>query len=468
MSAHSVDGMAAALGRSPHARPRVGRLDRVGARLFRASLACLAALIVSNAGAVILEYHSSLPVTEGLMVLIGLQVAAHELRRWRDGVADLSHLRAVVVVFGAFLAVALASTLWAAEPEVALGGVAQLATDMTIVGVMLVAIRDERDVRWILGGLLAGSGAIALLVAVQTATGSFDNTFGGFAQASLAHIAGDTDDVRATGPYEDPNFFAQMMVSMLPFAVTLALARVDRRLRVVGAALAAVMTVTVILTFSRGALLALVAIVGAMVYRHRSNRVVLRAAVAIGIVAFLALPGEYTARLTALSEVVSDGGAANAEDPSLSGRTSEMTAAVQMFADHPATGVGYANYPELYLRYSPWIGLDPRREPREAHSLYLQVASELGIAGLGVLAIGLALARARIVRGRRQLQAVGAGHNLLMLDALGLSLVAFLITSVFLHAAYPRVFWLLLGLALITPWPIVQRRRAALASEPRR
>lgn len=460
MSAHSVARAPLPAEWHRSRRAAVTRPDRMAALAFRVSLACLAATVATNAGAVILEHHSTLPITEALLAVIAAQTAAHQVRRWRDGLADLSHLRAVVVVFGAYVVAALASTLWAADVAAAVAGIMQLVTDMAIVGVLILSIRDERDVRFVLGGLLAGAGAIAGLVAVQTATGSFDQTFGGFAGASVAHIAGETDDLRATGPFEDPNFFAQTMVSMLPFAVALAAAPTAAPcLRAAGAAIAVAMTVTTVQTFSRGALLALVAVLGAMIYRLRSHRFVLRGAVAVAVLAMVALPAEYTARITAIGEVVARGGAAGAEDPSLQGRASEMTAALQMFADRPAGGVGYANYPVLYQRYSPWIGLDPRREPREAHSLYLEIASETGIAGLGVLAIGLALARARIVRGRRQLQAAGSETNLLMLDAVGLALVAFLITSVFLHGAYPRTLWLLLGLALIAPWPILQRPR---------
>lgn len=461
MSAHSLAGAPLPAGWPRSRRVVITRLDRMSALAFRVSLACLAAAIVTNAGAVILEHHGALPVTEVLMAVIAAQTVAHHVRRWRDGLADLSHLRAVAVVFGAYVVAALASTLWAADVAAAVAGVVQLVTDMAIVGVLILAIRDERDVRFILGGLLAGAGVIAVLVAVQTVTGSFDQTFGGFAEASVAHIAGETDDLRATGPYEDPNFFAQTMVSMLPFAVALAVAPTAApHLRVAGAVIAVTMTITVVQTFSRGALLALVAVLGAMIYRFRSHRFVLRGAVAVAVLAMVALPAEYTARITAIGEVVAGGGAAGAEDPSLQGRASEMTAALQMLTDRPAGGVGYANYPVLYQRYSPWIGLDPRREPREAHSLYLEIASETGIAGLGVFAIGVALARARIVRARRQLQAAGSEANLLMLDAVGLALVAFLMTSVFLHGAYPRMLWLLLGLALIAPWPILQRPRA--------
>lgn len=464
MSAHSLERGTPAVLRSVRASA-ADRLDRFAALVFGLSLAGLAALLVTNAGAVLLKFHSNLPVTEACTALVALQVAAHQLRRWRSGVRDVRHLRAVTVVFGAYVVVTLASVLWAVEPDIALEGVTQVVTDLAVVGVLIVAIRDDHDVRWIMGGLLAGAGAVALLVALQTATGNFDQTFGGFAQASVAHIAGDTDDMRSVGPYEDPNFFAQMMVSMLPLAMALVVARVNWRIRVLGAVLSVTMLATVITTFSRGALIALVAVVGATVYRHRAKRTVIATAVGLALVAILALPAEYTARITALSDVVSGSGVAGAEDPSLQGRTSEMTAAVQMFTDRPLGGVGYGNYPELYQEYSPWIGLDPRRESREPHSLYLEVASETGVLGVGILAIGLALARARIVRARRQLQAIGAGHGLLMLDALGLALVAFLMTSVFLHGAYPRVFWLLFGLALIAPWPLRLRRAGEVPAE---
>ena len=43
-----------------------------------------------------------------------------------------------------------------------------------------------------------------------------------------------------------------------------------------------------------------------------------------------------------------------------------------MFGDYPIFGVGPGNYPLHYLDYSQEIGLDPRLEQREAHSLYLE------------------------------------------------------------------------------------------------
>jgi putative inorganic carbon (HCO3(-)) transporter len=396
MSAHSEPGSLLAVSWPRTSPETITRMDRIGALLYRGSLATLAVLVVTNGGAVIAE-RSGFPVTESLIMLIGVQAGTRMWRRWRDGLADLSHLRAFVAVYGAYLAAALASTLWAYDTAVAFSGVVDLATNMAIAAVLVVAIRDERDVRWILAGLLGGAAVIAVMTTYQTVTGSFDNDFLGFARAAVS--GGDDtgvdsfEEIRAAGPFEDPNFFAQMMVSIVPLAAAVALLRLDRRVRIGGALLTVLMAVTVVVTLSRGALLALVAIAAAMVYRYRSNRMVVRAAVALALLSVFLLPGQFAERLGAVRDIVTGGGAAASADESLQGRTSEMRAAVLMFLDRPAGGIGYANYPELYLEYSPRIGLDTRREMRETHSLYLEVLSETGILGFGVLIIGLALAR---------------------------------------------------------------------------
>lgn len=446
--------------RRPAAAAAAGR---IAPWAFRSGLVALSAAIVTNAGEVIARSHS-LPVTEGLTAIVAAQVLAHQVRGRREGTGGPGNLRTAAVVLAAQVVVALASVLWAADAQAALSDVVALATDIAIVAVLIAAVRDRHDVRWVVGGLVAGAGIVAALVTVQTLTGSFDQTFGGFAQVSLAHIAGETDDIRVVGPFGDPNFFAQAMVAALPLALVVPRITRHRALRAAGVALAAAMAVTVLATFSRGALLALAVIAATTVARIRARRAVL-IGVALLALALVVAPTGYAARLTAVGAVVS-GDTAGAQDPSLQGRAGEMTAAVQMFVDHPAGGVGYGGYPSGYLRYSPWIGLDPRRQMREAHSLFLEVAAETGILGIGVLMIGLALARARIVRARHELRAVGATDAAALVDALALALVAFLITSVFLHGAYLRPLWLLLGLALTAPWPAAGRRASVTAAHP--
>jgi O-antigen ligase len=75
-----------------------------------------------------------------------------------------------------------------------------------------------------------------------------------------------------------------------------------------------------------------------------------------------------------------------------------MIIAVQMFLENPILGVGKRNYQALYVEYSSMLGLDPRLEDRQAHSLYLELAAEMGMLGLlsfGGILLALFLSTAR-------------------------------------------------------------------------
>ena len=80
------------------------------------------------------------------------------------------------------------------------------------------------------------------------------------------------------------------------------------------------------------------------------------------------------------------------------------------------------------------------------HSLYLQIAAEHGL--LGLLAFGgmITAAFVELQRARRRLKRSRPELSLLV-TGLMMSLVVYLTTGLFLHAAYVRYFWLFLGIA---------------------
>jgi len=96
-----------------------------------------------------------------------------------------------------------------------------------------------------------------------------------------------------------------------------------------------------------------------------------------------------------------------------SNRSSYWKVAVRSFADHPLGGVGSGGFRVEWLRERPF------KEPAEdAHSIYLETASELGIAGL--LALGLLFGGVAVC-GRRGL---AARHGLVAGPIAGLSVWA--------------------------------------------
>jgi O-antigen ligase len=170
--------------------------------------------------------------------------------------------------------------------------------------------------------------------------------------------------------------------------------------------------------------------------------------VAIAVaVAMPAMPAQYSDRVNTLTDALPQFGrddTALVDEPSYRGRASELIAGWQMFLDHPVGGVGAGNYVVHYQRYASDIGLDNRREDREAHNLYLEVASETGALGVVSFGVVIGLAAWGMRRGRRALPA--GDRNLV--GGLGAGLVAFLISGIFLHADYARPLWLLAAFGL--------------------
>jgi O-antigen ligase len=87
-----------------------------------------------------------------------------------------------------------------------------------------------------------------------------------------------------------------------------------------------------------------------------------------------------------------------------------------------------------------------RGGPREAHNLPLQIGAEHGLLGLAALGGVFLLTIRDLLRARRRWWARRPDLALLATGLL-LALVAYLATSLFLHASYIRYLWLLLGLA---------------------
>ena len=126
-----------------------------------------------------------------------------------------------------------------------------------------------------------------------------------------------------------------------------------------------------------------------------------------------------------------------------------------MFLDPPVIGVGPGVARLNFQEYAEKVGGNVGATNRRAHSLYVQLAAETGVVGLvaflGMVAmvlLPLDRVRRRLQESDRQFWGLVCGMELAVLILLG--------TSVFLHSAYIRYFWLLLALAV------------AVASLPRR
>jgi hypothetical protein len=261
---------------------------------------------------------------------------------------------------------------------------------------------------------------------------------------------------RAAGPFGESNFFALSLATLMPMALYL-VGRGGWRQRL------GIVTVPCLI---------------AGIYATGSRGGVLAAGAAIVVVALLS--GNRRMRIGALAAVVAAGvlllffgaQASSSENRSVSGRTTENLVAWAMFKDYPVVGVGPDQYPFLYSIYTHRIGNDAR-PGREPHSLPLQILAEQGIVGIiGWLGAGIFMVRLTY---RRRVWDDPVGRIVI------LSIVTYLLGSLFLHGSELRLLWILVGMLIAvgampqrapeaaaatgSTWRGPARRRAAAAAE---
>lgn len=280
----------------------------------------------------------------------------------------------------------------------------------------------------------------------QTITGTFANNYFGFGGWQLQN-SGDTTNYRLTGPYSNPNAFAQTLVFIIPLAIDRLWHERNYLLRLFAGATALLSILTVIFTYSRGGLLAMAFAIGILLVLRRPNfmPLLLTAALVIGVIQFL--PDTYNSRILSLLQFT-DLQSSQLTDQSFRGRVSENTAAWQMFLDHPLLGVGLGNFSVNYQSYSREIGIDPRRDPRTPASLYLELLSEQGLLGT-VIFIWLAILIFReLYIARKNFNLKGYADEGFMVYSIVAGFVGYLFSAINKNSAYSNVFWVIVGIAL--------------------
>jgi putative inorganic carbon (hco3(-)) transporter len=436
--------------------PRPGAVGSATKALSSLAVAGAAFLLYSNV-LVVLARGSSLPAAVAVLVPGLLFFAVlHRLVVYRERiVVDRTFLMML-----AFLAVLLLSAFAARGLEVAVDRI----TVYAIEGVLLYflvrnAVGSLSELRWAAVGVIVASVMISLLSLFQTFTGNLEQDFMGLAQRSLEHLdepgrrlsaASEMGlEDRAHGPVGDANRFAQILMMALPLGLVLGLTAKSRLGSLLALGSVLIVLGGIFVTYSRGGFVALAGLVLLMVPMGLISARQLLAMFAAGVIlAPIVAPG-YTQRMLSIGGVAELFGSREAEaDGATRGRTTEMLAALAAYTEHPVLGVGpgqYAPYYSVHYQALPEISIREIAVPRRAHSLYLELGAEVGTIGLvAFLAIPLLLLRdlrvlrLRFAEDRADLSRLAASFSLVLLAYLG--------TGVFLHLAFERYYWFMVGL----------------------
>jgi probable O-glycosylation ligase (exosortase A-associated) len=206
-------------------------------------------------------------------------------------------------------------------------------------------------------------------------------------------------------------------------------------------------------SYSRGAIVALAAILGYLWLKSPAKIVTGPALVCVILVGIMAMPAKYMDRLNTMNNVM--------EDESFRGRLDAWEVAWETAKDHPL-GAGFdgPRQPVIWDKYLP------DRPARASHSIYFMVLGEHGFIGLGIYLLICAACWRNLQRVRKL--TAGNEEQKWAYDlafALQVSMVGFLVGGAALPMAYYDGFFTLLAMTT-TLLRLVQT--AAAPAEERR
>ncbi len=213
----------------------------------------------------LLEVNLGIPsANKWLVALIFVGVVANHIVLYRRPLA-LGRAQWIIIIYGVLL---LIGALQAEEQSVAVAQFTDWVKDFVILFIVVQVTTNARvwtRMQWL---LILSAGLVAALSVYQIVTNDVSNTFWGLAKAPVHQITSGFDSTRVTGPLDDPNFYAQILLMVFPLALYRFLEERHLTLRVLGGVAAALIAAAAIFTYSRGALFSL-AVVGILVTRER-------------------------------------------------------------------------------------------------------------------------------------------------------------------------------------------------------
>ena len=287
---------------------------------------------------------------------------------------------------------------------------------------------SEEELTWVNRMALVGGCAAAVYVCYSYYNHHF---YGDFSRRASMMLS---DDLEA-----DPNYFAASLLlpTSIAFGAFLSSRKGLAKWLMLGAVV--VLGLTIFLTMSRGAIVALIVMIVVFIYRMRINwRALVLVASLAGLIAFL--PSDF---FTRVQGTLATHGA---------GRLDIWVVGLHALGRYGILGAGLSNF---RYAYSEFAGYAPvyKGPSLGSHNTYLNVSVELGIVGL-FLFLGTVLSEIRAIRG-----ALSQGTRVLQVRVVTYEAAfwALLTSALFLDITWHKDLWLVLILLGIT---IGKSRRA--------
>jgi putative inorganic carbon (HCO3(-)) transporter len=333
------------------------------------------------------------------------------------------------VVLGLFVSWALLSTAWSTDTGDALSSAGRYGLNVMLFLIVFTAVRTPRQLSWVLLAFVLGA-------AMTAVTGILSPT-------------GEEEAGRLGSGALDPSELSAVLVSGVALsAAVVVLYQRSALVRVAAFIVGVFALVAVWLTASRGGLVALAAaIMAAVVLSGRWRALVLVVAsmfAAVTVFYFAAFaPQNIRDRVTSPSQ---------GQERIKEGRTTIWQVAWRAFEDNPVKGVGAGNFPVVSGQYLLRPGVLARTDeiigetPKVVHNIYLEVAAELGLIGLGLFIWILGFAIWSMLAAARSFARAGDGRLQAVAICISVGVIGILAADVFISDQYSKELWLLMGL----------------------
>ena len=297
-------------------------------------------------------------------LLVAIEASRLAARNERIASPPLARAAAAFVV-AAMLGVVVADDFGAAA-----GKMLTLLGSILLFGVVALSLPDWRRLEIVLAGALAAGLLVSVHAIYQKFTGDLSRI--GFVDGS------GTVEYRVTSAFAHPNQMAGFLVVLVPLAIALSLRFTRRWLRILAIVFVPLALAAIIFSYSRGALVGLVAL---SLLAVRSPR--LWPLLCAGLVTMALLsPGVWRDRVA---------GAGSLDSPEIASRVEIWGAAIDGFAQRPVLGWGLNNFQEIYVSLERpgrgYLGSGAFDVPETAHNLYLNTLAEQGLVGLAALIV---------------------------------------------------------------------------------
>ena len=318
-------------------------------------------------------------------LMVALAFAVWVVRPGRPR-ADVVPQSALTVPLALLFAVYAFSTLWAFDAGGARTETLRLLFSLGGFALVPFFVRDRASLRWTLLAFVAAAGALAVLGAYQQVTGDF------FWNEGLGRFG----ERRINTTFADPNHFARFLLEGIVVAMMLwSFVRRELRWWLLSPAIA-VALLTLVFTGSRGAwavgaLLLPLAVLAMPIGRGARLRIIGGgvAAILVTALAVAAVSPFFTKRVNTFTF----------GEEALGARPYLVEAGLDMFGDHPLTGVGAGGY-QAAFEEDYYAHKDPKIKANitASHTSAVTIVAELGVIGAVAVAF-LALRWVAYVRG---------------------------------------------------------------------